>query len=675
MRKIILPLLAFVGTSAFAQTFSDNFDSYTAGLKLGPQSAGNWTTWTNSPGGADDVNVSNANSVSGNNSLYFASNVQGGGPADVVRNFGVLNTGQFNMSMNMLVETGKTGYFNLQRNAVIGQIWAADFNFGDNGILNIVNQSGLNVSAPYPQNAWFAVELNINFNTNNWEVSIDGNVVTTFANQVNQIASIDIFPVDQTAPYSSGYFIDDFEYTITPYVLPALNISAQNVRFDAGNLAGFTANPIMKIRNLGTTTITSADLSVTYNGNTINHSATGLNLASLAETEITFTSSIVFAGGTLPLSATASNPNGGTDLDAADNTYNGTVTNITPATGKKVVGEEGTGTWCPWCTRGTVFMDRMASKYAAHWIGIAVHNGDPMTDSIYDAEIGGLIGGYPSAVVDRKPEVDPSEMEVDFLSQVQIAPKALITNGATFNPTTRELKVSVSANFQSAATNAYKMAIVLVEDSLYGTGAQWSQANAYAGGSNGPMGGFESLPNPVSYTQMVYDHVARTIAPSFDGSNGMFPATIASGQTHTMNYSFILPANWKENKMEIVGLLIDPTGKIDNAGNTTIAEAIANGFVVGVDLLSSKELPAIDATLSVYPNPVVDNVNIGINLQKESNVTLSITDASGKLIATRNYGKLNASSVITVNTNDFANGIYTVTLLVDEQLVTKTFVK
>jgi hypothetical protein len=33
--------------------------------------------------------------------------------------------------------------------------------------------------------------------------------------------------------------------------------------------------------------------------------------------------------------------------------------------------------------------------------------------------------------------------------------------------------------------------------------------------------------------------------------------------------------------MHIVGLLIDPAGRIDNAGKATIAEAVTNGFVNG----------------------------------------------------------------------------------------------
>ena len=81
---------------------------------------------------------------------------------------------------------------------------------------------------------------------------------------------------------------------------------------------------------------------------------------------------------------------------------------------------------------------------------------------------------------------------------------------------------------------------------------------------------------------MVYDHVARAIAPSFTGEANSFPSTVLAGQSHTLNYSFTLPATWDENSINIIGLLLDPQGRIDNAGKATIAEAVANGYVAGL---------------------------------------------------------------------------------------------
>lgn len=677
MKKQLLTFGFLTSLTVFGQTFTDDFDSYTAGQKLCPQSGGAWTTWSNAPGGTEDVLVSNADAASGANSLYFSTSTQAGGPTDLVRNFGVLNTGQFEMDFNIKVETGKAAYFNLQRNATIGQVWAMNCFFNDDGTLRIDNESGLSFTgATYPQGGWFNFKLAINFNTNNWEVFIDYLSVGSFANPVNQIASIDIYPTDQNSPYSCGYFMDDFHYDVTPYTLPSVNGAVNGLVFDQGILAGNAVTPKVTVRNLGTTPITSFDLDVTYNGNTISQTVTGLNLASLATTTVTMTGNLTLASGNLPMTAVVSNVNGaGTDNDTDDDSLTINLDPLTPAVGKMVVGEEGTGTWCQWCPRGAVFMDMMETKYEQYWAGIAVHNGDPMVVTEYDAGIGGLVSGYPSALVDRVNVIDPSEMEADFLTRVQVAPKAVITNGATWNATNRELRVSVSANFLAAANNNYKLGIVLTEDEVTGTSSSYNQSNAYAGGGNGPMGGFESLPNPVPAAQMVYDHVARAIKPSFTGYANSFPATVNIGETHTITATFILPASWDETKIHIVGLLFDPTGKIDNAGKATIPEAVTNGFVAGTDVTAGlTDLSQIDDLVQVYPNPATTAVSVSLQIKEQSDVTISVTDVAGKEISSKNYGQMNGSSIITINTSNTPAGVYFVNVKMNNAITQKKIV-
>src|SRR3989338_2466434 len=146
-KTLLIASLAFT-TVGMSQTYSDNFDSYNAGQYMASQSGGFWTTWSNAPGGAEDVLVSNANASSAPNSIYFSTAAQAGGPTDLVRNFGVLNTGQFSMEFNIL--------------------------------------------GAYTQNTWFNFRIDINFNTNLWEVFIDDVSIGSFSNSENQIASIDI---------------------------------------------------------------------------------------------------------------------------------------------------------------------------------------------------------------------------------------------------------------------------------------------------------------------------------------------------------------------------------------------------------------------------------------------------------------------------------------------------
>lgn len=672
MKKITLLGSLFLSLLSQAQTFTDNFDSYTAGSFLGTQSAGAWTTWDNAPGTATDVLVSNADAVSGANSLHFVSTVDGGGPTDVIRSFGLLNIGQFSLEFNMKVTNGATSYFNLQKTTTNG---AASLNayFLEDGTFGFSETA---VSGNYPQGTWFNFRIDINFNTNNWEVFIDDVSQGSFSNASNQIAAIDLYPYDQAAPFNSDFFIDDFSTTITPYTLPATNGAVTYASINGGTVVGNSVEPTFKVRNLGVATITSFDIAATYNGATINQSYSGLSLASLADQTFTMTSMVTLIAGSNPITYTISNVNGaGADGDANDNVGTALIDPVTPAAGKMVLSEEGTGTWCGFCVRGAVYMDKMNDLYDNYWAGLAVHNGDPMVNTEYDASMGALISGYPTALVDREAGIDPADMEPAILTRLQVAPKATLVNGATWDAGTRTLTVSVTATFQASATNSYKMACAISEDDVTGTDAGYNQSNYYANNAYGPMGGYESLPSTVPAAQMVYDHVARDIQPSFAGTNTMFPSsTIASGEVHTLGVSFVLPADWDETKMHIVGMLIDPTGKIDNAGKATIDEAVANGLVGLPTITSNSTSDQVDDLFKIFPNPATTNAAVVIQLKSESTVNLRILDMSGKEVAARNYGSLNGASTVNVNTSNFQSGVYMVELTVNNQKMTKRLI-
>jgi hypothetical protein len=172
------------------------------------------------------------------------------------------------------------------------------------------------------------------------------------------------------------------------------------------------------------------------------------------------------------------------------------------------------------------------------------------------------------------------------------------------------------------------------------------------------MGGFESLPNPVPAAQMTYDHVARVISPSFTGMVNSFPATVAIGEVHVVNFTFTLPANWDENNIHIVGLLRAPNGRIDNAGSATIPEAVANGYVDGVSTASVTELAQVDTQIQMYPNPAENYTNVVLNLKEQQNIQLNLVDITGKVLRSKNYGMLSGGQELQIPTASLEAGIY-----------------
>ena len=676
-KTLLLFMMGCICSASFTQTFSDDFESYTSGSYLGTSSP-DWTTWSGTEGGAEDVTITDANASSGSNAIYFESTAANGGPADVVLPFDqVYNSGNFSFEANFYVEAGKGAYFNLQGTLVVAQVWALDCYMLQDGTLKLSNQGTPYINANYPSAQWFNLRVDMDLTSNVWELFIDNVSQGSFSNPTGQIGILDLFPVNpagQGGNGISGFYVDDISYTHLPANLPGLNGGVSFINQISG-IAGLSYDVVATARNLGVLDINSFDLTYNYNGVDLTESITGLNLVSLDTYEHTFATQLTPVLGNNDLTVTISNVNGAGDDDPTDDSKVISIDPIVPAAGKIVVGEEATGTWCQWCPRGAVYMDLFQEQYSDYWIGIAVHNGDPMTDVVYDAGIGTMIGGYPSAVVDRGADVDPSAMNADFLDRLLTEPTGVIMNGATWDPVSRVLEVSVKSTFSQSVTNSYKLACALTEDGVTGTDASYNQSNAYAGGGNGVMGGYESLPSSVPAAQMVYDHVARSIAPSFEGSSIFFPATVNAGESVISNYSFTLPADWDENNMHIVGLLISPDGRIDNAGSTTIAEAVSNGFEVGPNLgLFGGFDYQIDDALKVYPNPASADLNIILTTGKVASSNMIVYNAQGQVMNEIEINSNSGSWKYTIDISDYAPGVYAVSYTNETESKMKRFV-
>lgn len=640
--------------NAFGQTFSDNFDSYASGDNLAAKSAV-WETWSSPNGGADDVKVTNTKAKSGSNSIYFQSTAANGGPADVILPFGgARNNGQFELKMNMNVDAGKNAYFNFQEQTTVGKGYTIDVYFNENKTLNINNQAaGSLLSVSYPQGQWFEFQLKVDLNTNSWDLYIDGTKAGSFQNSTRAIASMDLFPIN-----GSSFYVDDVSYTYTSYSPTSKNASVTYIGNVMGYLAGANVTPSVEIRNLGTTTITEAEISLKYNGNTSSKKLTGISIASGGLYSSNLDNPISIVGGVADVVASIVTVNGTADDNNADNSKTLTINPIVPAKGKVVIGEEATGTWCQWCPRGAVALKTMHDKYDGFFQGIAVHNNDPMENPYYDASIASKISGYPSALVDRGAKMDPSAMGGDFINRIQIAPKGVMDIAAKYDAATKVMSVSVETTIESAISGDYRIACVIVEDDVTGTTSGYNQSNAYAGGGSGVMGGYEKLPNPVPAAQMVYDHVGRAIAPTFSGLPNAFGASASAGQKFVHNFTFDIDPSWDLTQMHIVSMFIDKTGMIDNGGTIHYNDAIKKAFKDGTAVLASQVLNGPDNRISVSPNPTTSDINLMLTGAISAESTVEVLDMQGKVVFQTNA----VTNTMIIPTQQWSTGIYLVRL-------------
>jgi hypothetical protein len=325
-----------------------------------------------------------------------------------------------------------------------------------------------------------------------------------------------------------------------------------------------------------------------------------------------------------------------------------------------VIYEEATGTWCGWCPRGTVFMDSMHVAYPND-IYIAVHNADPMAVTVYDDGLTSLPGfsGFPSVAVGRTQIIDPSDMFTTYAANKAQFGVADITVGQpTISGNTMTVKADVKMAVSTKANYDYRLALVITKDDEHGTTSQWAQANYYSGSAAPTLVGagfnWDVEANPVPAAKMYYDFVAKDIVGGFNGASGSLPATMTAGQTYSHTFNWTIPAGMELQKTRANVLLI--------CGLNGEAQ---NGAWKGVYPTSVNDVIRT-TSFNVYPNPAADYLNVSFDLLKTSDVTVTVTDMTGKPVYTRTLTQLTGEQGLSIATNSLANGLYQVNLVTNE---------
>ena len=344
------------------------------------------------------------------------------------------------------------------------------------------------------------------------------------------------------------------------------------------------------------------------------------------------------------------------DADPSNNCLQTTTSAVSALVNKVTVGEEKTGEWCQWCPRGSVALSEMDLSNPNDFIGIAVHNGDAMTVTSYDSNIGTYVpGGYPGAGVDRAVDGDPSAFASMHAARVSEIPPASVSVSGSVSGNT--LTVVVTADFVGTLSGDYRLAAVVTEDNVQGNG----QANAYS--SNGPMQNANtgSMPNfdwaaaGTTVTPVFHDHVARALGSNqINGAAGSLPATVTDGDSESYTYTFTVPGTWKLADLHFVGMLVNgSTGEILNAGKGSLPAGI-------------EAVAASDFDLTVAPNPTNGIANIKVDLKESADVQVVVLDIVGNVVFDSGSSNLAAGAFVsTVDLSGSADGVYFAKVIVN----------
>lgn len=354
--------------------------------------------------------------------------------------------------------------------------------------------------------------------------------------------------------------------------------------------------------------------------------------------------------------------NGVNDADPTDNTIDDTKFNtISQHFNRNVVFEEGTGTWCQWCVRGFIAMDYMEETYD-DFIGIAVHNQDPMAVTAYDNGLG--ISAFPGGKVDRVIDTDVDKgvfvQQYNKRKAVEAPVKveAIVTSSGT------NITIDAKATFNTSISSSnFRLAAVMAEHNVTGTTSGYAQKNAYAGGSYGAMGGYENKPATVPASEMVYNHVGRALLGGFNGQANTVPTTITDGMEAEYTFNYTIPSASHKNNMYAVVMVIDnETGEILNAAKYDIASVSTNEVDNAINF-------------EVYPNPANETIHVALDNQV-ADYTVSVYDLSGQLMVEKTVtNNVNSVSTTSLDVSSLASGSYIVTFATDKQSYSKHFVK
>lgn len=308
--------------------------------------------------------------------------------------------------------------------------------------------------------------------------------------------------------------------------------------------------------------------------------------------------------------------------------------------------EEYTGTWCGWCPRGIVGMERMSGLYPDKFIYAAYHRDkDPMNTV---ETLATPYEGAPSGYLDRVVAVDP----YNGTSQTTVASakegigkawderRGAITTGeisaeASWKDEAHEIieVKSRSLFVRDYASTRFKIGYLLIADGLKGEGNDWTQSNYFSDEqqyANTELVEFVNQPSHIS--DMSFDGVV-VMTSDLTGVDGSLPDAIKMEQPEYYSYSFdvreavsymgvALPLD--KERLHVIAYIADnTTGGIVNCTKCDITDpASVNGITTD------------DASVNVVNGRIVIsciNGDADVSLLSLSGMTICQTRGNGEI--------------------------------------------
>lgn len=275
----------------------------------------------------------------------------------------------------------------------------------------------------------------------------------------------------------------------------------------------------------------------------------------------------------------------------------GELTALTQMPVKRTVMEELTGTWCPNCPRGLVGLRLLEEQFGDRFIGIAIHDDDPMELELYNKSafvksVSQQMGGRPSCSIDRTVNCDPymgigNEMHfnADFvvgelLKQPATADVEIQAQWTDEAQTSITLDAMTTFRY-SAESNPYALMLVLTADSLTGDTDKWLQVNKLSGSTEYDAD-LTEFTQGERYMKLAYNHVPVFADGVEKGIAGSIAPTLTADETQHYQRTIDMTTNTimqDKNRLHAIAMLIDSsTGQVVNAAKAHVTAYNAQGI-------------------------------------------------------------------------------------------------
>jgi len=242
----------------------------------------------------------------------------------------------------------------------------------------------------------------------------------------------------------------------------------------------------------------------------------------------------------------------------------------------RVVFEDYTASWCPWCPSGIAIMRQMAKKHPNDFFGIVVHDRDMMGIKGYNVPATPHTG-LPTVWASRANKVEGFTGELYYQMAKQRGAMMDIDVKAQWNREGKGIDVQSTTTFRATTNNArYALAYVLIENRIQRN--DWAQRNGYSGstkylGFNPELDNFIRSSDPIK--NFVFEDVARSQVGIANGLDGSLPQRVVADRPIVHKTALNGIGDWvtviNKNNLSVVVLVIDnTTNSIVNAARCVV---------------------------------------------------------------------------------------------------------